>query len=323
MGVLFLLPIFTHYKSTILQFSFKLGALNFEYGRKAPTPETRSIADEMPEAYTPVDGAASYSLERPLGLEAHLEQIIGGMNGHQNLLTLAECVPEIYAPIKEIAVRVADAVWLLKRASNDNPIYTDKKFNDLFSSPNPTQSMKELIEEAVFYELLTGREFFYQLSPTATENLGDYYQNVAAWYNLPAQQVRVEYKKAFDLYSSTELSDIVEYFECDNKKYYPNRVLPIQGMNLRNKKQPLEGKPALRSAKKAIANLIAVYEARGVIYMKRGMLGLIVSKKTDESGTVALKANEKKQIRDEMNKDYGLTGGKDLVGVSNVDRGLP
>lgn len=273
---------------------------------------------DVPDAYTPVDGPMSYTFDPSTGFASYFEQIISGLNGAQNLLTLSECVPEIFAPIHEIASRVADAVWELKRFSTDNPIYSDNKFNDLFSSPNPTQSMKELIYESIFYELLIGRQYFYINSPRITEKLGAFYQNIAAWFNLPAQDVSVRYKKDFNLYTATTMDDIVDKYELNGIKYDADRVLPVQGLNLRNKQNPLDGKPALRSAHKAISNLIAVYEARGVIYIKRGMLGLIVSKKTDASGTIALTPTEKKNVRDEFNRDYGLTKNRDLVGISNV-----
>ena len=45
-----------------------------------------------------------------------------------------------------------------------------------------------------------------------------------------------------------------------------------------------------------MSNLIAVYEARNVIYVKRGGLGFIVSKKTDATGSIALTDDEKEQL---------------------------
>ena len=52
----------------------------------------------------------------------------------------------------------------------------------------------------------------------------------------------------------------------------------------------------LMSVKRPIANLIAVYEARNVIYLKRGAVGFVVAAKTDETGTVALEKDEKQEL---------------------------
>lgn len=292
-----------------MAFSFNLGGFGISFGKRSY---------EIPEAYTPVDGPASYSFSPATGMDIELERAISSLNGSQNLLNLAECVPEIFAPVHEIALRVADCVWQLKRDIDDEIIYDNVDFNRLFTKPNPTQSIKQLIYEAVFYEILTGKEYFYANAPRATEALGSFYKNTASWFNFPSQNVKVNYVNPLSLYTATSLQDIVSTFELNGVKYDTDRVLPIHSLNLRNKHCPLEGRSALVSAKKAISNLIAVYEARGVIYVKRGMLGLIVSKKTDASGTVALTPNEKAAIRTEMNKDYGLTGGRDLTGVSNV-----
>ena len=49
------------------------------------------------------------------------------------------------------------------------------------------------------------------------------------------------------------------------------------------------GRSRLDSQKYTVSNIIAVYEARNAIYVKRGALGLIVNQKKDADGTVAMK----------------------------------
>jgi hypothetical protein len=71
-------------------------------------------------------------------------------------------------------------------------------------------------------------------------------------------------------------------------------------------------------AKIAIKNLIPVYEARNVIYVKRGALGFIVSKKTDASGSVSLTTKEKNDAQEAYQATYGLTRGKSQIGVSSA-----
>lgn len=68
----------------------------------------------------------------------------------------------------------------------------------------------------------------------------------------------------------------------------------------------LKSKSRLASVMKAISNLVAVYEARNVIYVKRGGIGFLVSLKRDETGSTAMEPKEKREIEDYLDKSYGL-----------------
>ena len=74
----------------------------------------------------------------------------------------------------------------------------------------------------------------------------------------------------------------------------------------------------LLSVKKAIANLIAVYEARNVIYIKRGALGFIVAQKADQTGTIALEPGEKRELRKEVDNNYGVGSGQSPFAITDV-----
>ena len=67
-----------------------------------------------------------------------------------------------------------------------------------------------------------------------------------------------------------------------------------------------------------ISNLCAVYEARNIIYTKRGALGAIVNEKKDADTFIPLTDPEKKEIRNEFNSTYGITNRKDPVAVIDV-----
>ena len=68
--------------------------------------------------------------------------------------------------------------------------------------------------------------------------------------------------------------------------------------------------PLLKGAEKAIANLLPVYEARGIIYIKRGALGFIVNRAKDQSGTIAMTDIEKEELARLHTDQYGVTGEK-------------
>ena len=74
----------------------------------------------------------------------------------------------------------------------------------------------------------------------------------------------------------------------------------------------------LESLDKNIANLLAVYDARNVIFVKRGGIGYIVSRKMDATGTDALTEKEKKQLVEQNMERYGIGKGQLPYGISDV-----
>ena len=78
------------------------------------------------------------------------------------------------------------------------------------------------------------------------------------------------------------------------------------------------GKSRLIAHKYPVANLVAVYEARNVIYTKRGAIGAVVNRKEDADRVYSIDLNRKKDIRNEFHKNYGLESGKDPMAIVDV-----
>ena len=76
-------------------------------------------------------------------------------------------------------------------------------------------------------------------------------------------------------------------------------------MNINTYYDFYKGRSRLVSQINPISNLIAVYQARNIVYTKRGALGIIVSRKKDDTGSIPLKEDEKEEIRKEYNRVYG------------------
>lgn len=261
-----------------------------------------------------------YSEEMPGG-RFRLQSLINGFYSHQNFIELFYCLPEIFAPIHEIASRVADANWQLKRSYKDSEDMVDYKndaFNRLFSSPNPTQSFRQFVYESVCYEILTGKQLWFFNRP---DYLEDTMENVITWSNLPAGKIKAKLKQNVDPYTATEINDYAEYWftpnqNGGNRTFPTNQVQCVLNLSMEKRWDINCTMSYLLGADKAIKNLIPVYEARGVIYIKRGALGFIVSKKSDDSGNIALTKAEKEEAQREFNNTYGIIGGRDTVSVT-------
>lgn len=271
------------------------------------------------ERFMPMNaiGSGSYSLTAPpRDLLRLYGDYIYGARSDQNLITLYHTIPEIYCPIDAIARRVANAKIQLKRIS-DNEIVTDfKPWNDMYAAPNCLQTFRELLYESVTYKYVTGKNYMYKNVPPTLKNKID---NIAALWNLPADRVLPVYSYAIKLFSATKLSDIISSYDLfdgiNTAQFDVDLILHSKSINLDWVDRRMRGKSPLLAADIAVCNLIAVYEARNVIYTKRGALGAIVSKKEDASGPVALTPKEKRGIRSANSGEFGLTGNRDLFPI--------
>lgn len=248
-----------------------------------------------------------------------IEDILYGAYGRQNFITLFYCIPEIFAPVNEIACRVAEATWQLCSTSNDAVDYKNKAFNRLFEKPNPLMTMKQFVWQSVCYDILTGASFQYLNKPST---LPDEFDSVLSWWNAPTHKVKIDKKKNVDIYSATKLEDFINKITvCEDGRERVmdiKNVMPFIKFDLQQGNQVDKFKSDLKGAEIAIKNLLPVYEARGVIYVKRGALGFLVSKKSDASGLVSLTPKEKSEAQAEYQGTYGLVRGKNQVGVSSA-----
>lgn len=256
-----------------------------------------------------------YSGDAPARLSRTIDNLLYGPYNRQNFINLFYCLPEVFAPVNEIASRVADCVWQLRRKMDDAIIDNDTDFNRLFSTPNPLMSHKQLIYQAICYEILTGANLEYLNIPST---LPQTYSNIITWSNIPTQSVSINKKNGVDPYSATTIEDFVNYYEANGRRFAPENVINVTNHDLLTGNKVDGYVSQLIGAKLAIKNLLPVYEARGVIYIKRGALGFIVSKKSDESGLISLTPKEKDETQNEFQNTYGLQAGKHQVGVTSA-----
>lgn len=233
-----------------------------------------------------------------------------------NLCVMYHSIAEIMAPIHAICSRISGAEWQLRKISNDEVVYDNKYVNKLLSTPNPLQNWQQLIYELSVYEIVTGKNFLYANAP---DTLSFNYKNISALWNLWPYAIQIITDVQIKLLSATSINDLIKKYRLnDGTEIDPSVIMFTQHGSLLWEDRKINGRSPLLSAKKAIANLIAVYEARGAIYMKRGALGFIVSKKSDGSGLVPLNPKEKAELMDEYNKSYGLTGHKSPVAMTSL-----
>lgn len=240
----------------------------------------------------------------------------------QTLIELFGSIAEIFAPVHAIAGRVVSGSFQFRKTTKSaTTITSNADLNNFLTKPNPFQNFYELLYEAVVYELVTGKNYMYFNTPSTMARMD--YKNVFATWNLPADRITLKTPDKIKIFSATKVSDVIQAYVLDKGgqdelEFRTDNVMMRRQINLNWKDRKVKGRSPLLSAEKAIANLIAVYQARNVVYVKRGAMGMWVSRKKDDSGMIALSSTEKKALREEVDKDYGLTKGKGGTGKHTV-----
>lgn len=245
-----------------------------------------------------------------------------GKYSEKNLITLFLSIPEVFAPINEIASRVISGHFYIRRTRDGEIIETDKELNRLLTNPNPYGSFTDLVYSWICYKYVTGNGYLYANIP---ETLKYKYSNIATLFSLPSHQTTIhlkDYRTSY--YSVKDQKDIIDFYQVNEPGGYLKKINPElihhqrfvdMGTTIRGVSN-LKGVSPLLAAEKPMSNLIQVYEARNVIYLKRGALGMIVSRKSDESGQQALTKLEKEQLINDYHNSYGLTGHRSPVALT-------
>jgi len=261
-------------------------------------------------------GKTYYSLNK-----TDLEKFFKALNcdyTDQNLVELFGSIAEVYAPIHAIATRVANAKYELRKVSDDSPVKDNTYVNRILQQPNPLQNWQEFIYESVVWQYVNGKNFIYA---NVADTLAFNYKNVSAMWNLWAYMVEVLHEPRIKFFTATKIDDIIKGYRLADgtPDIPPQKILFNQFMSLDRNDNKINGKSPLLSAQKALANLMAVYEARGAIYLNRGALGLLVSELKDQGGTIALTPDEKKEVIADYLNDHGIVGdNKTPIGITGI-----
>lgn len=245
--------------------------------------------------------------------------LLSGEYSSSNMIALFNVMPEIFAPVNEIASRVSSLKFVLKRFSDDEIIWDNKKFNQLFAQPNPLVDFKQHIWQAVVYEYLTGASFQYINKPELRSAKFDSIQSII---NIPSDKVLIDEDENNDPYTATDIKDFIKRIyikrkDRSDRDFNIDNVMLLLHPDLSKGNTVKRFKTLLAGAEAAIKNLIPVYIARREIYIKRGALGFIVSKKTDASGSVSLSPKEKDQMNQEFLGKYGVSGQRSLFPIAS------
>jgi HK97 family phage portal protein len=239
----------------------------------------------------------------------------------RNYITLFHEIAEIQFPVRCIVERALNAEFHLRKYDTDDIVWSNKSINRLVTRPNETDDFYGFLSKAIACYLVTGNAFIYSLTPGLVSGNTERWKWTDSYYVLPPDKTTVVYQSRQKLFRGAGINEIVKSYKVstgtDSMEFSPENVLNIRDLNLRLDGNTMEGRSRLDALKYPISNIMAAYEARNAIFVKRGALGMIVSRKTDEAGSSPLREKEKKQIRDSYRK-YGVTGDRETIAISDV-----
>ena len=242
---------------------------------------------------------------------------------NMSYMDMYRCIPEVFFPIEYIASRIAGGNFILKKEKDDSVVWRNKTVNDFLNHPNCAFSWKEFVHDHFVWKLATGTSFIRAVTAIDVD-----YRSVLAYWVLPSDRVQVRApRQLIPLYDVSEITDLIASIDIMGAFGRQVEITPKQVMIDRDGIAPLLGDynynymkahSRLDSLRKNIANLLSVYDARNVIFTKRGGIGYIVSKKMDATGTDALTEAEKKQLVEQNAERYGIGKGQLPYGISDV-----
>lgn len=246
-----------------------------------------------------------------------------------NFIELFKTIPEVFWPIDFIAKRISEAHFDLKRTKDDSIVWCNRMGADaILKQPNPLMTWRELVYQHIVYKLATGNSFLRAAMPENITADAIKFQWCDNYWVLPSNYVNVVpmiYSYGTPIFGTASTEELIKGYTLDIGDYSGLTIPYFQIWHDRdgipemtNSAGFMKAQSRLLSVKKPIANLIAVYEARNVIYLKRGALGFIVAQKVDPAGTVALEPGEKKELQGQVTNNYGLGEGQSPWAITDI-----
>lgn len=249
-----------------------------------------------------------------------------------NMMELYRNIPEVHWAVNFIVERIANANYILRNAQDDTIVWNNDQFNQFLAHPNALQSFRELVKSHWVNRLVTGNAF---MRACLGEGISgdERIRWCTNWWVLPSAYTQIIPAKMYGLpmYGIATQEELIKCYRLDCKKMGREDIRPVEIWHDRdgvfefestNTGGYLRSRSRLASLEKPMSNLISVYEARNVIYTKRGALGIIVGKRRDETGDVPLTSKDIHDVEQSWTRNYGVDGSQFPFAFSNVDLGF-
>ena len=235
-----------------------------------------------------------------------------------NAFNLANSVAEIYDPIDFIADRASKLRFFIADKSGNE--LSTSPFKRCIENPNPLFTFSDLMYQAVFSYLADGNIYLYQNVPSIYERanantisridvLNPNYVSIDEYTNLS----KLDVSRVTDFIKRAYYHD-GKRRELEKEKLF---VFPYDWQT-RDYSNFICRSPLFKSYRN-INNLLATYSARYNIYVNNGAAGYL-SKKANSKNELeeTLNPTDREAILKDINNRNGITGNRNLWGISSV-----
>ena len=244
---------------------------------------------------------------------------------HKNAFMLANSVPELFFPVDFVADRVSKVRYYI--ADLKGTELPNSELNRFLGDINPLFSFADMVYNYAFSLNSDGNGYHYLSFATAMGSEPSP-SNITRWDLLQPNFVELdEYSNLsmLDVKSVTEFVKRARYCELGAKdknldltKLFIDNASMIRRPNYQSLSQGL-----LWKANKSIDTLLAVYSARYNVYANNGAAGYLAKKGTSGAAGEAMAAaigedNKREEILKDINSRNGVTGKRNLWGISGV-----
>lgn len=243
-------------------------------------------------------------------------------------------LPEVFFPINFIASRIANAHYEIRKESDDSIVWCANRSKEakgvarFLKQPNWLQTWKEFAYTHWIQKLATGNGF---MRAAMNSDLFDENTNKWEWcknlWTIPSSMMTIDtpaFGRGFvNMFGCEDMVDVILGYKINNQISVPYwQVFHDRDLfaNIGMGKVDFLWSPSrLFATEKNITILKRVYDARNTIYDKCGALGIITNRAQDESGSVAMSPQDKQELHDHYNKNYGATSGKSSTLITNAN----
>lgn len=240
---------------------------------------------------------------------------------------------EVFFPINFIASRIASAHFEIKKVSDDSIVwctgrtYKAQRLAKILSKPNCLQTFSQFVYMHFVNYLADGNGFIRAAMPSSYKSDTEKWRWCDNFWAIPSPLITVQTPTvSTPIYGVCKVEDIIQGYQLGagvNTQLIPTWQIwhdrdnyPNIGMASGNF---LKSASRLDAMRKTISTLKAVYDARNIIYNRCGAIGILTNKSRDDAGPVAMDENEKKELIKKFNSDYGVTGDKSPIAITDAD----
>lgn len=242
----------------------------------------------------------------------------------KNAFLLANSVAEIFFPIDFYADRISKLRFFI--ADKNGLEIVNSELNRFVSDGiNPLFSFSDLVYNYVFSLLADGNSISYLGVPSVYKAISP--STIERWDVLQPNLVDIKEVTNFSLLNANSLNDAISRAFYSQGGSSRNELeiekLIIHNVGLKRKSNSIVlADGLLWKANKSIDTLLSVYSARYNVYANNGAAGYLAHKSSLSASSDLESAisgvNKKEQIVNDINERNGVTGRRNIWGVSGV-----